>query len=136
MVALGRRSALPAASPTAAAATCGDLLGWEHRTRVVSAGISSAARGVDAGSVHKCERYGTLGHKAALCRAPNAISGACRTCAEYGQISRQCRIARRHAHVIAAARTPCTGLLQLSRRERWWKLRRRFGKNWKRTRRK
>ena len=48
--ALGRRSALPPAPPTAAAATtCGDWLGSQHRTRLISAGISSSTRTVDGG---------------------------------------------------------------------------------------
>ena len=54
-------------------------------------------RGVD-----NRERYGALGHKTAICRAPNAFPGACRACGEYGHMSRQRRIAGSHAHVIAA----------------------------------
>ena len=52
--------------------------------------------------VYKCERCGTLGHKAAICRAPNDVTGACRTCGAYGHVSRQCRISRNHVHVVAA----------------------------------
>lgn len=39
--------ALSAAPPTAAAATHGDWLRWQHRTRVVPGGLSSATRSVD-----------------------------------------------------------------------------------------
>ena len=39
--------ALSTAAPTAAAATHGDWLRWQHRTRVVPGGLSSATRSVD-----------------------------------------------------------------------------------------
>ena len=52
------------------------------------------------GGVYKCERFGAKGHHAAICRAPNAIGGACGTCDAYDHISRPCRAARMHANVI------------------------------------
>ena len=63
---------------------------------------SSPPPGASMRGVFKCERCGALEHKAASCRALNAFPWARRTCGEYGHMSRQCRIACNHAHVIAA----------------------------------
>ena len=52
------------------------------------------------GGVRKCELCGALGHKAAICRSPNAFARACDTCSAYEYVSRQCRAARMNANVI------------------------------------
>ena len=52
--------------------------------------------------IYKCEQCGALGHNATICKAPNAIKGALRTCGEYGYMSRKYRIAHDQAHVVDA----------------------------------
>ena len=52
--------------------------------------------------VYNCERCGALRHKAAICRAPSAFTGACGTCGAYAHVSRQCPAARMHTIVITA----------------------------------
>ena len=53
--------------------------------------------------VYMCERCGALGHKAAICRAPNAFGGECSICGSYGHLTRQCRTGpptRMHADAV------------------------------------
>ena len=52
--------------------------------------IKGQSKGHSEGREYKCKRCGALGHKAAICRAPNAFAGACGTCGAYGHMSRQC----------------------------------------------
>ena len=58
------------------------------------------------GEVYKCDRCGALGHKAGICRGPNAVAETCGTCGAHGHTARECRTApptRMHANIVVAS---------------------------------
>ncbi|CAN0531070.1 unnamed protein product [Laminaria digitata] len=53
-------------------------------------GISRSLLRREKASMGVCERCGAQGHRAAICRAPNAFAGACHPGEAYGHVARQC----------------------------------------------